>query len=227
MLLNLLFCFFLFLFALYYLSRDDFVVVRRDISMEKIFSLAFLTAIFTLFFSRLVFILGSQDLQLLNPLSFFAIPYFPGLSLMGGIAGAAIFIFLYCSYKKMPVGKMLDLFALSFMGVLPVGLIVNFIMHLGKSGLFLNIIFIFSLLIILLFAKIIYPFSTKGEIKDGSLGLTFGLVFSFLYFMTKLFLNIKDFAFLNLENILILGVLFLSLILLVNQEIMDKFLEKK
>jgi hypothetical protein len=79
----------------------------------------------------------------------------------------------------------------------------------------------------LLFAKIIYPFSGKGEIKDGTLGLMFSTVFTFLYFMTKLFLNLKDFSFLSLENILILVLLFSSLILLINQEIMDKFLVKK
>jgi len=227
MILILFLCFFLFLFVLYYLSRDDFVIVRKDIAMGKIFSLAILTSLVALFFARLFFVLGNQTSSLLNPLGFLAIPYFPGLSLMGAVAGAEVFIFLYCSYRKMPTGKMLDLFALSFMGVLPIGLVVNFAVNLGKVGLFSNIILIVSLLLILLFAKIIYPFSTKGEIKDGTLGLMFGLIFSFFYFMVKLFLNLKDFSFLNLENILILLVLFLSLILLVNQEIMDKFLEKK
>jgi hypothetical protein len=113
------------------------------------------------------------------------------------------------------------------MGVLPLGLIGNFIVHLGKVSLFLNLIFIFSIFVLLLFAKIIYSFSGRGEIKDGTLGLIFGAIFSFLYFMIRLFLNLKDFSFLSLDNILILVVLFSSLILLVNQEIMDKFLAKK
>jgi hypothetical protein len=195
--------------------------------MERIFNLAFLTAIVSIFFSRLSFVLESLDPRLLNPLEFLAVPYFPGLSLIGGMLGAAIFIFLYGSFRKLPVGKMLDLFTLSFMGVLPLGLIGNFIVHLGKVSLFSNLIFIFSIFVLLLFAKIIYPFSGRGEIKDGTLGLMFGAIFSFLYFMTRLFLNLKDFSFLSLDNILILVVLFSSLILLVNQEIMDKFLAKK
>lgn len=223
----ILICFFIFLYLLYYFSRDDFVIVRKDISMERIFNLAFLTAIVSLFFSRLSFVLESLDPRLLNPLEFLAVPYFPGLSLIGGMLGAAIFIFLYGSFRKLPVGKMLDLFTLSFMGVLPLGLIGNFIVHLGKVSLFSNLIFIFSIFVLLLFAKIIYPFSGRGEIKDGTLGLMFGAIFSFLYFMTRLFLNLKDFSFLSLDNILILVVLFSSLILLVNQEIMDKFLAKK
>jgi hypothetical protein len=167
------------------------------------------------------------DPKLLSPLGFLAIPYFPGLSLIGGMFGAEVFIFFYGNFRKLPVGKMLDLFALSFMVVLPIGLIGSFIVHLGKVSFFSNLIFIFSIFVLLLFAKIIYPFSGKGEIKDGSLGLMFSAIFSFLYFILKLFLNLRNFSFLNLENILILVVLFSSLILLVNQEIMDKFLAKK
>ena len=223
----ILICFFVFLYLLYYLSRDDFVIIRKDISMERIFTLAFLTAIVSLFFSRLFFVLESLDPKLLSPLGFLAIPYFPGLSLIGGILGAEVFIASYAIFKKLPMGKMVDLFAMSFMGVLPLGLIGNFIIHLGKVSLFSNLILIFSILTLLLFAKIIYPFSGKGEIKDGTLGLMFSAIFSFIYFMTKLFLNLKDFSFLSLQNILILAVLFSSLILLVNQEIMDKFLAKK
>lgn len=223
----LLICFFIFLYLLYYLSKDDFVIVRKDISMEKIFNLAFLTSIASLFSARLFYVLQSLDPKLWSPLGFLAIPYFPGLSLIGGILGAEIFIFLYGSFKKMPTGKILDLFALSFMVVLPLGLIGNFIIHLGKVSLFSNLVFIFSCLLLLLFAKVIFPFSGKGEIKDGSLGLIFSAIFSFLYFTTKLFLNLKEFSFLSIENILILVVLFSSLILLVNQEIMDKFLTKK
>src|ERR1035437_892356 len=117
MMIILLTCFFIFLYLLYYLSRDDFVIVRKDISMERIFNLAFLTAIVSLFFSRLFFVLESFDPKFSNPLGFLAIPYFPGLSLIGAIAGAEVFIFLYSSFRKLPIGKMLDLFALSFMGV--------------------------------------------------------------------------------------------------------------
>src|ERR1035437_128302 len=100
----LLICFFIFLYLLYYLSRDDFVIVRKDISMERIFNLAFLTLIISLFFSRLFFVLEKMDPKLLNPLGFLAIPYFPGLSLIGGILGAGVIIFLYSRFRKLPTG---------------------------------------------------------------------------------------------------------------------------
>jgi len=227
MILIILSCFFIFLYILYYISRDDFVIIRKDVLMGKIFSLAFLSALIALFFARFFFVLIHPDPKLFNPLGFLALPYFPGLSLIGGIAAGELFIFLYATYRKLPVGKIMDLFTLAFMGVMPLGYAVNFLIHLGKVSLFSNIFLIISVLMLLLFTKIIYPFSNKGEIKDGSLTLIFSAIFSFLYFLTNLFLNIKTFSFLSVENVLILVVLFSSLILLVNQEMIDKFLLKK
>jgi len=220
-------CFFLFLYIIYYLSRDDFVLARKDIPVTKVFSVVFLTGLIALFCARLIFALSYPEAALLNLLGFLAFYHYSGLSLIGALAGAELFIYFYSQYKKMPAGKIFDLFILAFIGVLPVGLIGNFIINLGKVGVFANILFVFSILLLPLFSKVIYPFSAKGEIEDGSLGFIFVAIFSFLYFLTKLFLNIRDFSFLNPENVLLLVMLFSSLVLLLNQEIMDKFLTKK
>lgn len=227
MILVIFICFFLFLYIVYYLSKDDFVLSRKDIPVSKIFSLALLTGIVALFSARFVFALSYPTTVLLNPLGFLAFYHYGGLSLVGAIIGSEIFIYAYSRYKKMPAGKIFDLFILAFIGVLPIGIIGNFIIHLGKVGLFENILFFASIVLLIIFGKVIYPFSTKGEIKDGTLGYIFIAIFSFLYFLTALFLNLKDFSFINPENILLLLMLFSSLILLLNQEIMDKFLAKK
>ncbi len=226
MIIILLLCFFAFLYILYYLSREDFVIIRRDISIERVFSLAFLTSLVSLFFARLFFVLANPEPKLINPLGFFALPYHPGLSLIGGIGGGALFIFLYCRYKAIPIGKMVDLFSLSILGVLPLGLIGEYILSFGKVDLFFILFFISSIFMLILFARVIYPFSCKGEIEDGSLGLIFIAILSFFYFTIKLFLDIREFSFLELDNILTLVLLFSSLVLLVNQEIIEKFLAK-
>jgi len=227
MLLVILICFLLFLYSVYYLAKDDFVLTRNDVPVAKVFSMVFLTGLVSLLCARLIFALAYPTAVLLNILGFLNFYRYAGLSLIGALLGAEIFIYFYCHYRKIPAGKIFDLFALSFIGVLPVGLIGNFILAFGRVGLFTNLLFIFSILLLLLFGKVIYPFSAKGEIKDGSLGFIFMAIFSFLYFLTKLFLNLQDFSFLNPENILLLVMLFSSLILLLNQEIMDKFLTKK
>lgn len=227
MVLVLLFCFLIFLYIVYYLAKDDFVLVRKDIPLTKVFNTAFLGGIIALLFARLIFVTSYPTPTLLNPLGFFAFYYYQGLSLVGAIAGVEVFTYLFCQYKRIPAGKIFDIFCLALIGVLPVGIIGNFLLHFGKPDIFTIIFFVCSLILLPVFGKFIYPFSVRGEIKDGSLGFIFVSVFSFLYFLTKLFLNLSNFSFLNPENILLLVLLFSSLILLLNQEIMDKFLAKK
>lgn len=225
--LPILICFFLYLYVLYYLTKDDFVIVRKDVSMEKVFNLTFLTSIVALFFSRLFYVLFNPSPAILTPLGFLAFPYFPGLSLIGGIIGASIFIYFYAKYRKLPAGKLFDLFCVSFASVLPVGFLITFIILLGKTSILFNALFASSLLLFFVFTKLILSFSSKGEIRDGSLGLIFVAIISFLYFIESLFINIKTFSFISLENITLLIALFASIVLLLNNEVMDKFLSKK
>ena len=225
-LLVLFLCFLLYLYVLYYLTKDDFVIVRKDVSMEKIFNMAFLGSLVTLFFARMFYILLNPTPAYLSILGFLAIPYLPGLSLIGGIIGGSIFVYLYSEIKKLPGGKLFDLFALSFVSVMPFGFIGTFLITLGKTGKLFDLTFLFSLLIFFLLAKIIYPFSIRGEIKDGSLGLIFILVFSSVYFVLKLFLNINNFQFLSPENLVLFLTIIVSILVLLNREIMDKFLSK-
>lgn len=225
--LVLLFCFFIFLYILFYLSKDDFVITRKDISIDRIFNLAFLTGIISLFSARLFFVFFNPSPNLFNPLVFLAFPYVPGLSILGGIIGGSVFSYIYAGYRKMPAGKILDLITMSFVGVLPLGFFITYIILFFNTSVFFNLLFILSFFLLIIFSKIIHPFSIKGEIKDGSLGFIFISLFSFFYFIIKLFLNIKTFSFFDLENITLLVSIFLPLVLLINQEIVDKFLIKK
>lgn len=223
----LLVCFFIFLYFLFLISKDDFVISRKDIQMDRIFNLAILTGFFALFSARFFFTVFNPKPQILNILGFLAFPYFPGLSLIGGIVGGYLFLYTYARFRKMPVGKIIDLFTMSLIGVFPLASLGTFVILFGATSSLFNLLFIFSIFILVSFLKIIYPLSVKGEIKDGSLSLIFILIFSFLYFLTKLFLNIKYFSFLDLENITILLAFFVSLVMLINQEIVEKFLNKK
>ena len=223
----LLICFFIYLYVLYYHTKDDFIIARKDIAIDKIFNLAFLTGIVSLFFARLFYVIFNPSIEFLNLLIFFAFPYVPGLSLFGAIIGGLLFFYIYAGYRKMPVGKIIDLFTISFITVLPIGYLINFLILFGKTDLFYNLIATSSFIIFILFIKIIYPFSEKGEVEDGSISLMYISVFSFVYFIIKLFLNIKTFSFLDFESIIILLSVFIPLILLINQEIINKFLIKK
>ena len=148
----LLVCFVVFLYVL-------FVINRKNISLESIFNMAFLTAIFALFFSRLFYVLIHPRPVFFTILGFMLFPYFPGLSLIGATLGGLIFLLPYLKSKKIPVGKIFDLFALSCLSTLPVGYLGLIILS-GNSirSIFLLIVYTLTLIIS---AKFIFPLSLR------------------------------------------------------------------
>ncbi len=223
----LLVAFFLFLFFLYYLARDDFVIIRKDIALDKIFTMAIISGIVTLIFARFFFVIFNFKQIYLNPLVFLAIPYYPGLSLIGGVVSGEVFVYMYALFKKMPVGRLTDLFTMAFIGVFPIAYMFHIFLLLGRESALENVIFVSAIVLLFVFTKLLFPFASKGEIRDGTLALIFVLILAFIYFTGKLFLDVKDFSFMMPENIFILVTFFVSLILIINQELINKYLTKK
>lgn len=107
--------FFIFLFVVYLLSRDDFVFLRRSITLDQLFDTIFVTSLATLLFSRIVFVALHFKSVYINPLVFFLIPYFPGLSLSGALIGGVLFSIFYLQYYKYPTTRILDIFSIAFL----------------------------------------------------------------------------------------------------------------
>lgn len=118
-------CFIIFLFTVYQLSKEDFLFIRKGVSMDNIFDLVFMALPFALLTSRLFYIMFHPSWHYLNPLIFFVIPYFPGLSLVGGIIGAWIFIVFYTKNKKISSSRLLDMLSLSFLLAFSIGVILE------------------------------------------------------------------------------------------------------
>lgn len=226
-LIILIICFFIFLYNLYFVSKEDSLLIRRDILINKIFNLAIITSIAALFFSRVFYVVSYPNSVFNSLLGFIAFTHYPGLSLIGAIAGGLLFVSLYSKYRGYPLGRISDLFTVSLLGVLPIAYMLVFIFTLGKTDRVFNIFLILSFIISLVFVKGIYKLSEKGELKDGSFSLIFLTIFSLLYFLINLFSNLNNFSFLRVENLLSFVVIFMSIVLLVNQEVMNKFLIKK
>src|SRR3989344_3571191 len=99
--LILLTCLFIFLYCVYVLTNDDFIFLRRDVTMEKVFNIIFVGSLFSLFTARLFYGLFYSKGIFANVFVFLVFPYFPGLSLLGGVLGAGTFI-LFLARKKDP-----------------------------------------------------------------------------------------------------------------------------
>jgi len=87
--------FVLFLFRLYHVANDDYVLIKKNKTLEDVFNVAFITALIALLISRFFHVFLNPQPVFLNPLGFLLFPYFPGLSLTGGVIGGSIFLLFY------------------------------------------------------------------------------------------------------------------------------------
>lgn len=152
------------IFTLYVLSKNDFVLLRQNISLPQIFDLAIVTFIFSFVSSRLLYIIDTWNFSLFHPIKFFHLVKFPGFSPLGFFAGGAICLFIL-SYRKKGLGRIYDIFAIAFLPIYSFSLITRDF----PKGLFLlpTIFFIIVFLIFITFIK----WHQKYNLKDGSIAI--------------------------------------------------------
>lgn len=208
--------FFLFLFVLYGISKDDYVLFKKHITTDRIFDMAFLAALVFLFSARLLFVMFHFSSAFFNPLVFFLFPYFPGLFLVGGVVGGVSFIIFYCRSHKLPLDRFIDLFGLSFFGVLPVGI---FLRLLIEKKTYLSFLFIGAIFISFLLFYLLFKFLRKEELKEGSIGFLSLISFCIISFVIG-FVNKKElvFSFLNVEDFFLIFIFLVSLVLFIRRE---------
>lgn len=215
----LLVCFFIFLFSLYLLSRDDFVMMRKDITLDRAFNIAFIAFAVSVLSSRILFILSNPSSDFLNPLVFLLFPYYPGLSLLGGVGGGVLFLLILGKSQKLPTGRLLDFFSISFLSALPVGIISYFL--LMRQNLFtippISLMLVYVALFIV-FIKILLPRLLSGRLKDGAIGLIFLICFSIISLITNIIARGKNMLNLGLEDLILVIILYASLVFLFRQE---------
>lgn len=107
--------FLVFLFTFYVLAKDDFVYLRKNITLEQLFDTVFLGLPIVLLLARILYVAFHPSWAYLNPFVFFIVPYFPGLFVGGGILGAVIFLFTFTKNKKIPSMRLADELSLAFL----------------------------------------------------------------------------------------------------------------
>lgn len=205
----LLISFFLFLFSVYILTHDDFVMLRKNVTVEQIFNIAILTGLISLLFARIIFVAFHFNQGFLNPLVFFLFWYFPGLSFAGGIVGGAAFLLYYTSSRKLPTARLFDFFAFSLVAVLPFVRFITLLFANNKTRMTDLIIFTLYLILFFIFCFFFLPRYRKAAIKEGSLAL-FALLFLCIVSLVSELLqkNTKLFFVFTTESFLFIGMLF-------------------
>lgn len=181
----IIFGFIIFLLSLYLLSREDFVFLRRNVSTEQLFDIAFLDGLVALFLARIIYVAFHFTFAYFNPLVFFLVPYFPGLGISGVILGSFFFLLWISRNKKIPTGHLLDVFSVSFFYGLSAALFGYGILSLVSKHYMLAAIDIvwgiISLSLSILFGSILM----KSVWKDGSMSTVIVICISLVLLITR------------------------------------------
>ncbi|MDP2637507.1 MAG: hypothetical protein Q8P26_00405 [Candidatus Levybacteria bacterium] len=220
--LVLLICLFVFLYCVYTLANDDFIFLRKDITMEKIFNIIFLGSLSSLFISRVFYGLFNGGEIFSNPLVFFLFPYFPGLSLLGGVVGGGVgFLFLATRKKnQLPLGRLADFFSIALLITLPVGFLGYFMFSEDGFPFIKASALVFTYLILfIIFLRLILPQLLNGKLKEGTITYLFLICFSVVSLISNAFPKFNLLSYVkNFENMLLILILFLSLGMLMKYE---------
>lgn len=198
-------CLFVSLFIVYILANDDFVLLRRHVSMKNLYDLVLITFFIGLFSARFVYVFSHFSIGFLNPLVFSLFPYFPGLSLGGGVIGSLLFLFFYSKFAKLPKDRICDIFSTSLFGTLPVGLFLFAIQ--GKKTL--TNIFSEGILIVVSFMLLVFliRFFQKGvSFRDGSICFISLSLFSLISFLAEFLITHERFIFFfSIDQLVLFG----------------------
>lgn len=219
--LVLLICLFIFLYCVYVLANDDFIFLRRDITMEKLFNTIFIGGLISLSTARLFYGFSAKNI-FANPLVFLLIPYFPGLSLLGSVVGIGIYILFLAKRQGnlLPLERISDFFSIAFLVSLPIGF-VGFLMFSGKNISIIKpgIQAVAYFILFLIFLKFFLPQLLNGKFKEGTITFLFLICFSMVSLISNAFpkTNILTY-FKNFENIVLILIFILSLVFIINKE---------
>lgn len=215
-------CFFTFLFTLYGLSKDDFILLRKNISMDQVFNISIIAMIVGLFFARALYVANHFTVSFLNPLVFLALPYFPGISIVGGVIGFVVFILYFASVQKVPTQRLFDFSTVSLLVAMGAGYVLQIALHLIRKKPLPLLEYITPLVLLVLtlvFFFLLLPRYRRGEMKDAHLGLVFLACFFASTLLTDILENGKKLLIvMGVEGLLSLGILIFALSLLLKKE---------
>jgi len=199
----------LFLYALYRFSKDDYIFIRKGITVEQTFDIAFTVLWISLFFSRLFYLLIHIPRDYHIIIDFFSFTN-NGFSLTGALVGGICAVFLIGKHKRLPLGRLSDFLSLSFLYTLPVMFLASAALSTKKMILFSFLNAVVYFLLLLFFVQFLYPKTMSRTLKEGALAILFIICFSFIALLTSLLSSLSHIQnFINPENsILLLLIIF-------------------
>jgi hypothetical protein len=180
--------------------------------MERIFNIIFIASLISLFAARLFYAFSNTKI-FANPLIFILFPYFPGLSLLGGIFGVGGYL-LFLKIRKenaLPVARISDFFSIAFLISLPVGFLGALLFSKNTLMLKPGALAVAYLIQFIIFIRYFLPRLLNGKFKEGTITYLFLIFFSVTSLISNVFPKFNIHGYLaNYENIILLLLLLAS-----------------
>ena len=194
----LIVCFFL----LYILCRQDFVLLRQNISLSQILDMAAIAITFAFITGRLLFLINNSEFSLLHTIRFFHFVKFPGISPLGFSLGG-VFALWFLMRNKKGILRIFDIFSISFLPLYLFSLILR--SYPSQIAIFLPAIAtIFLLALFIFFLKSHFMYI----LRDGTISLMLLLIVSVDTLLYE-YLNMDRFIILfDLSPGQLLGIIF-------------------
>lgn len=217
----------IFLYCVFIFAKDDFILLRKNITLEQLFNISFVIYMLGFLCARFVYVLEHLSSKYLDPLVLFLFPYFPGLSLSGGILVGIAYLFFILNRKKLPIFRVFDIFTIAFSFAfaagLPIVTLIDFFLIKKNAligGIGTGVFLLFAIMLTILFLK--------NKIKDGSTGYFGVSIFSLLFIVLRIGLRGSKLYFHFVPEDLILAFIwFFFFAMFVYQETNLNFLSKK
>lgn len=210
---------FIFLFFFHFFSKDDYFFIRRGVMMEQLFNILFIGFFWGVIISRITYILLHPEKNLFNPLAFFSISQLSGLSLLGGVVGIFFSYIFLTKRRKIHAGRFLDYVSVALLSAFPVGYLGMFLIQIKRNPLELVYLAVVYFVMFLFFARILFPRFHRGNMKVGSMSLLFLIMFSLVSLLKDIILLYKNGILLQTEDFFLIGLFFISAIVLVRVEL--------
>lgn len=209
------------LFILYMLSKNDFVFLRKNISLESVFNTVLFCGGSALIFGRLFSLIDSARAFIWDPFILLHVVKVPGFSFFGAIGGGVLVVSVLVKEKEALL-RMYDIFIISFLPVLFFGSLLQIrVMSHWVFFLLLTVLFSF------LFAFVVRV-HRNYMVKDGSILLAVLIAFSFLEVVSGTFEPTRKFMLhLSARQFVATVSFFICSVLLVKNESIAQFWRKR
>lgn len=205
-------CFIIFIFTIYLLCKDDYVLIRKNISMEQIFDFAFLGTLMGLVLAGLFsFLLESIKMP-----AFLSYNSGPAYSLTVFFITGFVSFYIIGKNKKYPLGRIFDYISISYLSALPIWYLLNIVfLKTPVVYIFLGL-GIFYTMTGFLFWKYLLPGINKNKLREGTVSSFFMTLFSSASLLSAVILRITEKKYiLSVEDLLLLFILIAGIIIII------------